>query len=369
MVLYLAVSIDHIDLDNYQYFADPPQVTVYYIRKPDYIDFICNATGEPSNYTFLQWVHASEFHKQIRLFNGTGSGRLRVENKNQSGDTGYYICRLSNGIPDIKGKTIQEARIFFISKGPPEFLLDNMQVKYGAIGNLISFWIQIYSNNELLNSTIQRYDGQNNVTSNTEQTKVLGYIKAHGVRVMVLGTKLHFEIHIQNTDDFTNYTILVCNARGCSNMTLELRAANQIKNCASDIPLDVQYDEIGNIEINRDNIQNLRDNVQEPASNIDLSGLEGMVDQLSSFENISSSYSSSDNSVQRLSMMNDDGYENPYQTVDPENIETHPYSIVCSHLYENTIVFPKKILIKHSKERDPWLIIYKQTCRCTQKQL
>lgn len=138
---------------------------------------------------------------------------------------------------------------------------------------------------------------------------------------------------------------------------------------ASDIPLDVQYDEIGNIEINRDNIQNLRDNVQEPASNIDLSGLEGMVDQLSSFENINSSYSSSDNSVQRLSMMNDYGYENPYQTVDPENIEIHPYSIVCSYLYENTIVFPKKILIKHSKERDPWLIIYKQTCRSTLKQL
>lgn len=111
--------------------------------------------------------------------------------------------------------------------GPPEFLLDNMQVKYGAIGNLVSFWIQIYSNNELLSSTIQRYDGQNNVTSNTEQTKVLGYIIAHGVRVMVLWTKLHFEIHIQNTDDFTNYTIIVCNTRGCSNMTLELRAASK----------------------------------------------------------------------------------------------------------------------------------------------
>lgn len=88
-----------------------------YTRKLDYIDFICNADGEPSNYTFLQWVHASEFHKQIRLFNGTRSGRLRVKNTNQSGDTGYYICRVLNGIPDIKGKTIQEANISFISEG------------------------------------------------------------------------------------------------------------------------------------------------------------------------------------------------------------------------------------------------------------
>lgn len=65
--------------------------------------------------------------------------------------------------------------------------------------------------------------------------------------------------------------------------------------------------------------------------------------------------------------MNDDGYENSYQTVVPGNIEIHPYSIVCSQLYENTIVFPKKILIIHSNKREPWLIIYKQTCKNTHK--
>lgn len=137
---------------------------------------------------------------------------------------------------------------------------------------------------------------------------------------------------------------------------------------ASNIPLDVQYDEIGNIKITSANVHDLPDNVQEPTSTIDLSDLEGMADQLSSFEKISSSVSSSNSSVQSLSMINEDGYENPYQTVDPENIEIHPYSIVCSNLYENTIVFPKKIQIKHSNKRDPWLIIYKQTCRNTQNQ-
>lgn len=136
-----------------------------------------------------------------------------------------------------------------------------------------------------------------------------------------------------------------------------------------DIPLDFRYDEIGNFEIPSTNIQDLRENVQEPANIIDLSGLEGRAYQISSFEKNSSSVSSSDSLVQSLSMINEDGYENPYQTIDPENIEIHPYSIVCSQLYENTIVFPKKILIKHSNERDPWLIIYKQSCRSIQKQL
>lgn len=99
------------------FIVDPPKVTVSYILRPDYIDFICNAAGEPSNYTFLQWVHESEFHKQIRLVNGTRSGKLYVERTNSSENTGYYICRVSNGIPDMKGNTIQEAKIFFVSEG------------------------------------------------------------------------------------------------------------------------------------------------------------------------------------------------------------------------------------------------------------
>lgn len=66
---------------------------------------------------FLQWVHESELRKQIRFLNGTRSGTLRVERTNQYEDTGYYICRVSNGIPDIKRKTIQEAKMFFISEG------------------------------------------------------------------------------------------------------------------------------------------------------------------------------------------------------------------------------------------------------------
>lgn len=106
-----------VKVDDCSFIADPPKVTVNYILRPDYIDFICNAAGEPSNYTFLQWVHESELHKQIRFLIGTRSGTLRVERTNQYEDTGYYICRVSNGIPDIKRKTIQEAKIFFISEG------------------------------------------------------------------------------------------------------------------------------------------------------------------------------------------------------------------------------------------------------------
>lgn len=127
---------------------------------------------------------------------------------------------------------------------------------------------------------------------------------------------------------------------------------------ALDLPHAVQYDEIDNIHITSGNIHHLSINMQEPVNSISSSGFEGMAIELSSSDKMSSS----DSSVQRLSIspVNDDGYEHPYQTVDLGNIEMHPYSIVCSHLYENTIVFPKKNTIKNSNKRDPWLIIYKQ---------
>lgn len=127
---------------------------------------------------------------------------------------------------------------------------------------------------------------------------------------------------------------------------------------ALDMPHAVQYDEIDNIHITNGNIHDLTINTQEPVNSINSPVFDGMAIELSSFEKMSSS----DSSVQCLSIstVNEDGYEHPYQTVDPGNIEMHPYSIVCSHLYENTIVFPKKNTTKNSCKRDPWLIIYKQ---------
>lgn len=99
-----------------------------------------------------------------------------------------------------------------------------MQVQYGAYVNEAGLLVKIYSDTELFSGTIRRSGGQNNVTSYTEETRVIGHVVFHGVKVMVLGSKLRFDIYINNDDDFTNYTVKVCNKKGCINMTLELRA-------------------------------------------------------------------------------------------------------------------------------------------------
>lgn len=102
-----------------------------------------------------------------------------------------------------------------------------MNVQYYAYGNLAEVWIQIYSTVQLLSSTIRKSDGQNNITSYIDVTRVIGHVVFHGVKVMVLGSKLLFNIHINNNDDFNNYTVKVCNIKWCINMTLELRAISK----------------------------------------------------------------------------------------------------------------------------------------------
>lgn len=87
-------------------------MTVNYSLSSVFIDLTCNATGEPNKYTFLSWVHESKFHDQIRHFNGTRPGILRVLRTiiitKQYQDSGFYICRVSNGITDSNGKKFQK---------------------------------------------------------------------------------------------------------------------------------------------------------------------------------------------------------------------------------------------------------------------
>ncbi|CAC5393277.1 unnamed protein product [Mytilus coruscus] len=379
----------------------PARVTVNYTLRHDYIDFTCNAAGEPNNYTYLPWVHESEFHKQIRLLNGTQSSTLHVQRTNiiskQYEDSGYYICCVSNGIPDINGKKVQKGMASVKFEGPPTFVLGNMKVQYGAYGNVARVWVQIYSNAELTSSTIRRSDGQNNITSYTEETRAIVYVVFHGVKVMVLGSRLMFDIHIKNDDDFTNYTVKVCNKKGCNNITLELRATKsntkpmsvinsswqilgslfggglfisifwnvycflkRTKNSGihTIIPLEVQYDEIGDINFTSTNMQVLQNNSQESISSVNLPSLERTSNITSSLEKSSSSDSSEHS--QSMSLLNEDGYEHPYQAIGLGNIEMHPYTTIWSNLYQNTTIFPNQIITNYDKEQNPWLIIYKK---------
>ncbi|CAC5383252.1 unnamed protein product [Mytilus coruscus] len=100
------------------------------------------------------------------------------------------------------------------------------------------------------------------------------------------------------------------------------------------VPLESQYDDIGTVNYNSALVRAVSDNAQEAETCVDGPAVEKVSHHLSSIE----LSTSSDDSVHNLSvsLLSGDGYEHPYQTIDPENIELHPYSTSESNVYQNT---------------------------------
>lgn len=123
----------------------------------------------------------------------------------------------------------------------------------------------------------------------------------------------------------------------------------------SEVPLEDQYDEIEEINGNSEVLHVSLYIADEEEINVSGQVLERSNRYVTSVEQEASSVSS----VQSLSIsgLNDDGYENPYQLIYPDNIEMHPYSTVWSTRYQN-IIFPPDIRI--NSDKGPWLFIYKK---------
>ncbi|XP_071148145.1 uncharacterized protein [Mytilus edulis] len=207
----------------------PPKVIVKYTLEHDYIKFECNAYGEPKNYTFLPWEHQSKYHEHIRYLYGNRSGTLCVQRtrnlpQNQIEDNGYYICRVSNGIPVAGRNKTQEGKVDIILKVPPVFLLENRYIQYGAYGSEVKLWVEIYSDTKVLSKHIRRYETNQNIEAHAQEKNVTGHVLSHRVRVTVLGIRLTFKVYMERKEDFNNYTIIVCNIGGCTNMTIEVRS-------------------------------------------------------------------------------------------------------------------------------------------------
>lgn len=103
-----------------------------------------------------------------------------------------------------------------------------MNVQYGTFGHEATICLQIYNDSELFSNTIRRINADNDLETSIQEESVKGHIMFHGVNVMVAGTKITFKIHMKTAEDFTNYTINICNKKNCNNMTLEVRSSGKI---------------------------------------------------------------------------------------------------------------------------------------------
>lgn len=148
----------------------------------------------------------------------------------------------------------------------------------------------------------------------------------------------------------------------CLNMHCLLTRKTNSENPQESPYYDIQP--INDNNINSASIHGMQNYLQETESSVYILSSQGTDSITSSFQKATSSESS----VRSLSnfLLNENDYENPYQTIDHENSEINPYSIITSDRYQNTTIFQNDMrgnniehAIQNEQERDPWLIIYK----------
>lgn len=86
----------------------------------------CIPQGEPDFYNYFQWEHRSRFNEHIRYLRATDDGKLQIRVVNVSNryqNMGFYICNVSNGIPDNHGKVFQQGRTYVEYAGINEYIL------------------------------------------------------------------------------------------------------------------------------------------------------------------------------------------------------------------------------------------------------
>ncbi|CAC5393281.1 unnamed protein product [Mytilus coruscus] len=155
------------------------------------------------------------------------------------------------------------------------------------------------------------------------------------------------EISIDDEDSHTTSPLVVTSS-GCKNHERD-----------SSHKSDNNYDEIGTLNYNNaifDHIANDTEMNNDNVSNIIESNDIILRANVASSDNSSSIKQS------------DDGYENPYQAINPCDIDMHHYSSIVSCNYQNTIICPPSLSTNTSKYlniamdslKSPWLVIYKR---------
>ncbi|CAG2232728.1 CADM4 [Mytilus edulis] len=107
----------------------------------------CTATCVPTKITYIQWEHRSEYNEHIRYLNSTGREDIILPSTDlqfkRYQDTGIYICRVSNGIPDREGNYKQEGN------GTVDDNQDNVEGLADPVENIMYHSVQENQNSML----------------------------------------------------------------------------------------------------------------------------------------------------------------------------------------------------------------------------
>ncbi|XP_063399987.1 uncharacterized protein LOC134684618 [Mytilus trossulus] len=183
----------------------------------------CNASGNPSNYTYYQWKHTSVNGKLIREMKGKRNGKLELplsDTDNSYQDNGIYVCKAGNGIQDKDGIIEQTGYGFVTINAQPVFMPNikdvNKSTMHGEIGRAVELTVKVYSipmyksvtwfrgiNKELQIIPSQKYS----LSETSAIVKGLFYDK----EIDLDGFILTLKVNNLTTDDFTTYIIQLDN--------------------------------------------------------------------------------------------------------------------------------------------------------------
>ncbi|VDI74109.1 Hypothetical predicted protein, partial [Mytilus galloprovincialis] len=215
----------------------------------------CNASGNPSNYTYYQWKHTSSNGKLIREMKGKQTGKLvlplyHIDHSYQ--DNGIYVCKAGNGIQDKEGIIEQTGYGFVTINAKPVFMPNikgiNKSTTHSKVGRTVELTVKVYSIPKYdsitwyrgINKELQIIHSQKYSLSETSAI-VKGFF--HDTEVDLDGFIMTLKINNLTTDDFTTYSLQLENNYGSPAeyvVTLELSGNSDLNiNQDSSIPVVV----------------------------------------------------------------------------------------------------------------------------------
>ncbi|XP_071148042.1 kin of IRRE-like protein 1 [Mytilus edulis] len=214
----------------------PPNVKIKYknvtidIRKRN---MQCIADGIPTEYTYSPWEHRSEYNELIRYLDFSSKGKLILPSTESKSDryqdSGIYICRVSNGIPDGNSNYEQAGKGYFVSEGPPVIVHENSPKQYALTGQQVIIKLNVLSYSDIICKAISKVNGMLEPTDPSritiEPVKVMDVF--HGENVSVNGLKIAFYFTKLTSSHFQMYNITVCNMFGNQSYVVKLISSNK----------------------------------------------------------------------------------------------------------------------------------------------
>ncbi|XP_063417532.1 hemicentin-2-like [Mytilus trossulus] len=213
----------------------PPTVRIdynNYTENENRRELLCVANGNPDKYTFSQWDQKSQFGEHIRFIDGYTNGSLvlpATPTKSYQ-DAGFYVCTVSNGVPDTHGQVNQSTDAFLSVQGKPVFIEGNKKIFYGIVNEPTYIRLEVYSVPKVTDIQLKDINGvivnRQRDAVITDESALLRF-KFHNTLVKVNGyqLKIHFSTFSQR--DVGKYALDISNRYGKDTTNFTIQAASR----------------------------------------------------------------------------------------------------------------------------------------------